>query len=80
MLNKNQRTLRARAAGYARASKAADPAASTSRARETFLDRFLDATDPSLPEHIRQGQAEYARKQYFTLLAFKSSVARSRKG
>jgi len=79
MLTPEQRTIRAKLAGHARAAKAADPVAATAAARSAFLGRWYNETDPNLPEHIRQGQAEHRRKQYMLSLALKSSIARSKR-
>jgi hypothetical protein len=49
--------------------------------RVAFMQRFVDQVDPgrTLPETERQKRAEAARRAYFTALAYRSSVARSRR-
>lgn len=53
---------------------------STEAGRAAFNQRFLDQVDPDglLPEDERQRRAGHARKAYYTALALKSSVARSK--
>ena len=73
--------MRARLAAHALHAKVADPAAHTAPARKAFLDRFEREADPNgvLSAQERARRAEHLRKAYFTALAYKASVARSRK-
>lgn len=79
-LTAEQRTMRARLAGLASAAKN-DVHASTARARRGFDARFEREVDPDgvLPPLERRRRAEAARSAYFTSLAFKASVARSKR-
>lgn len=73
-----QRRLQAQAAAHARWAQH-DPVAGTARAREKFLNRFIEQVDPEreLDEKERLRRAESARKAYFAGLALKSSKARA---
>lgn len=55
-----------------------DPRETTAAARKAFQDRFTKQVDPDgvLPEAERQRRAEYARKEYYTRLAYRSAAAR----
>ncbi|TAK32661.1 MAG: hypothetical protein EPO21_14865 [Chloroflexota bacterium] len=80
MLSPGERTLRSRIGAY-RLHATHDAKHTTAKARQAFLDRFLDEVDPShvLPEPERLRRAEYAKKAYFTKLALASAKTR-RKG
>ncbi len=73
--------LRGRIGAY-RLHATHDPRVTTANARAAFLARFEDEVDPDreLPEGERLRRAQAARKAYFAALAYKSAVARSRKG
>jgi len=53
----------------------------TTKARAAFMAKFEDEVDPNreLPEPERLRRAGMARKAYFARLAWRSSVARSKK-
>jgi hypothetical protein len=76
-LNPDQRRLRSRVAAHA---QHAQGKTNTGPAQAAFLQRFLDQVDPDrvLSEEEREKRAAHARKQYFSQLALKSSVARGR--
>lgn len=78
-LTAEQRTLRARAAAYAKHART-DGRTATTAAREGFLRRFLNEVDPDgvLPEPERHRRALLARKAYMSKLALKSSRARAK--
>jgi hypothetical protein len=80
-LTPEQRVMRSRLAAHRSWANTSDPAARTAPARKAALDRFERQVDPDgvLPEAERARRAEYARKAYFTELAFKSSRARQRR-
>jgi hypothetical protein len=67
-------------AAYTRWSRTSDPSAATAPARASFNARFEREVDPdgTLPAAERTRRAEYARKAYFTGLAYKSAKARRR--
>ena len=79
-LTPEQRSLRGRIGGLALQSKY-DSKELTAPARAAFARRFLDEVDPErvLPEPERNRRAELARRAYFTKLAYKSAIARSRR-
>jgi hypothetical protein len=79
MLSPQEIALRGRIGAYALHARH-DPRVTTQKARETFLNRFLDEVDPdrSLPEAERLRRAEYARKAYFSRLAFASARKRAK--
>ncbi|MDP8955692.1 MAG: hypothetical protein M3N24_01840 [Actinomycetota bacterium] len=58
-----------------------DSKALTAKARERFLERFLDEVDPKreLPEKERLRRAASARRAYFARLALRSANARARR-
>lgn len=79
-LSPEQRRQRARIAALTRWSRE-DPAPATKKARDAFLQRFLDAVPPNLPETERMRRAIAARRAHMASLALKSSRARcARKG
>jgi hypothetical protein len=55
-----------------------DPKETTAKAREAFLARFERDVDPDgvLPVEERKRRAEYAKKAYFSRLAYDSAQAR----
>lgn len=71
-------TLRGRIGAY-KLHATHDPRETTAKARATFLAKFLDAVDPSLPQAERLRRAEAARKAHFARLAYRSAVVRSAK-
>jgi hypothetical protein len=77
MLTPSERAMRGRIGGYRRWVAETDRTAATAPARSAFLRRFLDATDPSLPDDVRAKQAEAARRAHFAELAYRSARARS---
>jgi hypothetical protein len=79
-LSPEQRRLRARVAALTRWSRE-DSVAGTEKARDGFLQAFLNEVDPdrSLPEPERLRRAVAARKAHMASLALKSSKARSRR-
>lgn len=81
-LSPSERSQRARLAGLTSWANTADPTARTKNARSKFLERFEIEVDPEgiLPEAERKRRAEYARRAYFTRLAFKSAKARAKAG
>lgn len=81
MLTPEQRRLRAQIAAHAQWAKCEDPVAHTLPARTAFLDKFERQADPEgvLSPDERARRAEHLRKQYFKVLALKSSLARSKK-
>ncbi|HYQ82882.1 MAG TPA: hypothetical protein VEP28_02495 [Rubrobacter sp.] len=80
-LTPEQRTLSARLAAHALHAQVEDPSAYTAPARKAFLDRFEREVDPDgvLPPEERARRAEHAKRAYFVKLAYKSSLARSRR-
>jgi hypothetical protein len=79
-LTRQQRQLRGRVGGLLmHARNGAD--ANLPGARAAFMRRFLDEVDPdrTLPEAERERRADMARRGYFTQLAYRSSLARSRR-
>jgi hypothetical protein len=79
-LTAEQRQLRGRVGGFTlHARQGAD--ANLPAAREAFLRKFVDQVDPgrTLPEEERERRAASARKAYFTQLAYRSSISRSRR-
>ena len=58
-----------------------DPRETTANARAAFLARFEEEVDPNreLPVAERSRRAMAARKAYFARLAYRSSLARSKK-
>ena len=73
-----QRSLRARAAAYARHAQGGT---STKAGTAAFLARFERQVDPagSLPPNERARRATFALKSHMSLLALKASRARDRK-
>jgi len=76
-LTPEQRSLRARIAAH---KQHAAGRTNTGPARRAFMARFEDEVDPTrkLPTEERRRRAEQARRAYFTALALRSSVSRSR--
>ena len=74
------RSLRGRIGAYAMHARN-DSRVVTTNARAAFMAKFEDEVDPhrELPEPERQRRAGMARRAYFTRLAWRSSVARSKK-
>lgn len=72
--------MRARVAALTRWTNE-DPADQMKAARAKFAERFEKEVDPQglLPESERTRRAQAARRLYYQQLAYKSSVARSRK-
>lgn len=69
------RSLRARKAALSRS--AVTPGAEISRpAREARLQKYYDDTDPSLPPHERQRQADAALRRDMADLSLKAAAAR----
>lgn len=81
-LTPEQRALRARIAAHTRWSKARDRAAELAKARAAFKSRFEQEVDPNneMTPEARALAAESARKAYYTRLAYKSALARSKSG
>lgn len=82
-LTPEQRSLRARMAAHSMHAQH-DSRVTTAPGRAAGpgqLSYWLKKVDPdgTLPESERQRRAEQAKKQHYTALAYKSSVARSRK-
>ncbi|WP_026454834.1 hypothetical protein [Saccharomonospora iraqiensis] len=77
-LTPEQRSTRARLAAY---SMHAQGKTNTKAAQDALQQRFLDEVDPDrvLPEAERLKRAEYARKLYYTRLAYKAARARAAK-
>ena len=75
-----QRRQRARLGAYAQQA-AYDTSETTRAARSAFDQRFIDQVDPdrALSEDERSRRALAARRAYFTALALRSAIARSRK-
>ena len=75
-----QRRQRARLGAYAQQA-AYDTRETTRAARSAFDQRFIDQVDPdrALSEDERSRRALAARRAYFTALALRSAIARSRK-
>lgn len=71
-----ERSAHAQLAALSRSAREPSGAAMTARARETFLNKFYDATDPALPEVERHRQADAARRAHFVRLARASVRAR----
>jgi hypothetical protein len=53
----------------------------TAPARAAFMRKFDDQVDPDrvLPEGERSRRADLAKRQYYTAMALRSSIARGRK-
>ena len=83
MLTPAERAQRARIAAHAMHAKH-DPVETTQKARDAFLERFLDEVDPdgelrrTNPAEARR-RAASERKRFFAQLAFRSMKARSKK-
>lgn len=77
-LSPEQRPQRSRIAALTRWSRE-DPVAGTQKARDSFLQRFDDATPSDLPETERMRRALAARKAAMARLAFKSAKVRARR-
>jgi hypothetical protein len=73
-------SLRNRANALKRWS-AEDAREGTRKARETWLNHWLDVVDPdgSLPERERARRAEAARRAWYATLAYRSALARASK-
>lgn len=80
MPRNTQNSLRARLAAYTRWAKTPDATSATAPARRAFNARFEREVDPDnkLPPDVRARLAEYARKAYYTKLAYASAKARRR--
>lgn len=78
-LTPSERAQRGRIGAYLMHARH-DPRSTTAAARLAFSRRFLDMVDPhrTLPEAERLRRADAARKAYFTQLAYRSALARSR--
>ena len=78
MLTPEQKSMRGRLAVQTMHARGGT---NTAPARAKFLKRFEDQVDPNgeLSPAERARRAEHARKAYFTGLALKSSIARSRR-
>jgi hypothetical protein len=79
-LSSEQRSQRARIGAYAQHARH-DVRETTQTARDKFLQRFVDAVDPTreLPEPERQRRAAAALREHMARLALASSRARARK-
>jgi hypothetical protein len=79
-LSPAQRVLQSRMGGYATAARN-DPPEYTARARARFLQRFEELVDPNrrLTDAERHRRAVAARREYFTRLALRSALTRSRR-
>ena len=77
----SQLSLRGRIGAY-KLHSTHDPRETTANARAAFLARFEDEVDPNrtLPDVERLRRASMARKAYFAALAYRSSVARAKRG
>jgi hypothetical protein len=77
-LTPQQRVLRARLGAHTLHARGLT---NTATARKTWEQRFVDEVDPDrvLPHKERAKRAEAAKKAHMTALAFKSSVARTKK-
>lgn len=75
-----QAALRGRIGAYA-LHATHDPKETTKKAREAFDSRFEREVDPDnvLPPDERARRAKYARKAYFTKMAYASAEARRNK-
>lgn len=73
-LSPEQRTLRARAAAYARWSRE-DPAEQSAILRRGFMAKFVNEVDPDrkLPEAERLRRAESAMRSHMALLSLRAS-------
>jgi hypothetical protein len=80
LLSQQERSLRARAAAYARAAKY-DGREVTAKARSAAWQKYLDEVDPdgSLPEPERKRRAESLRKSRLLAASLKAAVGRRRK-
>jgi hypothetical protein len=80
-LSPSERSLRARKGALEMLAKH-DPKETSARGREAFLSRFEREVDPdgTLPPEERARRAEYAKRAYFTGLAYKSARARAKRG
>lgn len=81
MLSPSARSLRSRIGAY-KLHSTHDPRETTANARAAFLARFEDEVDPNrtLPDGERLRRADMARKSSFAALAYRSSVARAKRG
>jgi len=79
-LTPSERKLRASIAGLTAWANTDDRQARAAHASRGNWQKCYDATDPSLPEHVRAAQANSAYKAHMKRLAFLSSkAARQRK-
>lgn len=80
IMDKTQRTLRARIGAYS-LHATHDSREITANARTAAFTRFVDEVDPSrvLPEGERLRRAECARRAHMTRIALKSVAARQKK-
>ena len=78
-LHPQDRVLRARLAAQTKWSRH-DPREGTQKARDAFLQSFIDKVDPDrlLPDAERRRRAESARRAHFTKMALASARSRRR--
>lgn len=78
-LRPEERVLRARLAAHTRWSQQ-DPHEGTQKARDAFLQSFVDKVDPDrlLPEAERRRRVESLRRAHFTKMALASARSRRR--
>jgi hypothetical protein len=79
-LSPNARILRSRKGGYTRAAMY-DGREVTKNARTAFKESFAQQVDPDgvLPPAERARRAEAARRAYYSGIALKSAIARSKR-
>jgi hypothetical protein len=75
-LSPAERQLRASIAGATGWSNTADRTARARHATRGNWQKYYDATDPTLPEHVRAAMADSAYKAHMQRMAFKSMKAR----
>jgi hypothetical protein len=78
-LTPSQRIIRARIAAHTSWANCPDPTQRTAPARSGFLARFSKQVDPegTLPPEERQRRAQSALRAHMTMLAYRSSKART---
>jgi hypothetical protein len=69
-LSKSERSIFGRIGGLSTVALAPSASAVSAPARKAFLQKFYDATDPSLPPEERERQAAAARKAHMTRLSY----------
>lgn len=76
-----QRSLRARVAAEASWAKTPDRQARTAAARQAQLDRFEKMADPdgTMDPAERAQKAAHLRREHYTRMAYRSSIARSQR-